>query len=143
VPGVVAVSAPFGLKGNLHAYEIRAEPMKHCLNDMVRSNAKNLMPNLGRHMAISQMPSHARKLSDISMPDLDNQLHRGLYLQPPPIFKLQPVSLCHGNRFREVEENLFASIRHQTDAPAVALLEIQREGSDRLVFWPKPGGTMN
>jgi hypothetical protein len=77
------------------------------------------------------------------MPDLDNQLHCGLYLQPPPIFELQPVSVRHGNGFWKVEENLFASIRHQTDATAVALLEIEREGSDRLVPWPKPGGTMN
>jgi hypothetical protein len=143
VLAVAAVSAAFRLKGNLHVCQIRAEPIEHCLNDMVGSNAKNLVPNLGRHMPISQMPSHARKLSGISMPDLDNQLHRGLYLQPPPIFELQPVSVCHGNGFWKVEENLFASIRHQTDAPAVALLEIEREGPDRLVFWPKPGGTMN
>jgi hypothetical protein len=143
VLAVAAVSAAFRLKGNLHVCEIRAEPIEHCLNDMVGSNAKNLVPNLGRHMPISQMPGHARKLSSISMPDLDNQLHRGPDLQPPPIFELQPVSVCHRNGFRKIEEDLFASIRHQTDAPVVTLLEVEREGFDRLVLWPKPGGTMN
>jgi hypothetical protein len=143
VPAMAAVSAAFRLKGSLQHYEIRAEPMKHCLNNMVGSNAKNLVPDFGRQMPISQMPGHARKLSGISMPDLDDLLRRGLYLQPPPIFELQPVSVCNRNGLRKIEEDLFASIRHQTDAPAVALLEIEREGSDRLVLWPKPGGTMN
>jgi hypothetical protein len=77
---VVAVSAAFGLEGTLHPYEIRSKAAEHILDHMVRPNAKNLVSNFSRQMPISQMPSKARKLTWIFMPDFDDKLRSGLNL---------------------------------------------------------------
>jgi hypothetical protein len=50
---VPAVSAAFGLEWGLHLYKIRFEVMEHILDHMVGADAKNLVSNLSRQMAIS------------------------------------------------------------------------------------------
>jgi hypothetical protein len=140
---VVAVSAAFGLKGALHLYKIRSEATEHILNHMVRPNAKNLVSNFSRQMPISQMPGKAHKLIRIFMPDFDNGLRSGLNREPPPIFKLQAISVGHRDRFRKVEKDIFALIRSQANAAAMARVEIESESACRLLPRPQPGGSMN
>src|SRR6202040_243585 len=62
---VAAVSAAFGLEGSLHLYQIRSEATQHILDHVVGPNAQNLVSNLCRQMAVSQMPSKAHKLMRI------------------------------------------------------------------------------
>ena len=143
MPIVAAVSAAFGLEGGLHLYKIRFEVMEHILDHMVGANAKNLVSNLSRQMPISQMPGKAHKLIGIFMPDFDNKLSSGLNLQQPPIFKLQAISIGHRNRFRKVEKDIFALIRSQANAAAMARVEIKSENACRLFLRPEPGGSMN
>jgi hypothetical protein len=77
---VAAVSAAFGLEGGLHLYKIRSEAMEHILDHVVRPNAKNLVSNFSRQMAIPKMPGKAHKLIGIFMPNLNNKLRSGLNL---------------------------------------------------------------
>jgi hypothetical protein len=140
---VTALSTAFGLEGNLHLYKIRAEGSEHILDHMIRPDAKNLVANFSRQMPISQVPGKAHKLIRIFMPDFDNGLRRGLNREPPPIFKLQAISVGHRDRFRKVEKDIFALIRSQPNAAAMARVEIESEGACRLFLRPKPGGSMN
>ena len=55
-----AVRATFGLEGGLRLYKIRSEAMEHSLDHMVGPNAKNLVSNFCRQMAVSKVPSKAR-----------------------------------------------------------------------------------
>jgi hypothetical protein len=107
---VTAVGAAFGLERSLHLYKIRSEAMEHILDHMVGPDAKSLVSNFTRQMSVSQMPSKAYELIELSMPDFDNKLRGGPNLQPPPIFKLQTISIGHRNRLRKVEEDIFALI---------------------------------
>jgi hypothetical protein len=140
---VAAVSAAFGLEGGLHLYKIRFEVMEHILDLMVGANAKNLVSNLSRQMPISQMPGKAHKLTGIFMPDFDNKLSSGLNLQQPPIVKLQAISIGHRNCFLEVEKDIFALIRSQANAAAMARIEIESDRTSRLFLRPVSGGAMN
>jgi hypothetical protein len=94
-------------------------------------------------MTVSQMPGKTRQLPGVCVPHLYNRLRCRLYFEPSPVFQLQPVTVRHGNRLRQMEEDLFALIRHQTDAPAVTLLEIEGDGSCGLVRRPAPAGSMS
>jgi hypothetical protein len=89
------------------------------------------------------MPGKAHKLIGISMPDFDDKLRGRLNLQPPPIFKLQAVSIGHGNRSRKVEKDIFALIRRQTDAAAMAQVEFESDRARRVLVRPMPRGAMN
>ncbi|HUE57329.1 MAG TPA: hypothetical protein VMO76_15950 [Candidatus Udaeobacter sp.] len=71
---VTAVCAAFGLERNLYLHEFRSETVEHILDHMVWANAKGIIPNLGRKMAISQVPSEAHQLMAILMPDFDDEL---------------------------------------------------------------------
>jgi hypothetical protein len=100
---VAGVSAAFGLEGDLHRYEIRSKTNEHILDRWIRPNAKNLVSNFSREMAISEMPRKTRQLIGIFMSDFDNELCRSLNLEPSTIFKLQPISFSHGNGLWKVE----------------------------------------
>ncbi len=138
-----AVRAAFGLEGGLHRDKIRSEALEHILDHMVGPNPKNLVSNFSRHMTISQMPSQAHKLMGILMPDFDHQLRSGLNLEPPPVFKLQAISINHRHRFRKVEKDILALIRRQANAAAMAGVKIERERARCLFLRPMPGGAMN
>ena len=137
------VSASFGLEGGLHLYEIRSESKEHILNYMVGPNSKNLTLNFSRQMPIPQMPRKAHKLIGIFMPDFDNRLRCGLNFEPPPILKLQAIPLGHGNRFRKVKQDIFAVIRSQANATAMARVKIEGERASRFFLRPMTGGAMN
>lgn len=89
------------------------------------------------------MPSKAHKLIEILMPDFDNKFRSRLNIYPPPIFKLQAISIGHRHRFRKVEKDIFALIRRQANATAMARVEIERETACRHIPRPVPGGAMN
>ena len=63
---------------------------------------------------------------------------RGLNLEPPSVFKLQPISISHGNRLRKVEKNIFTLIRRQAKAAAMARVKIESERSCCLFLRPMP-----
>ena len=143
VMGVTAVSAAFGLKGNQYLYKICTEAMEHLLDNMIGSDAENLVSNFSRQMPISQMPSQAHELIRIFVPDFDYRLRSSLNFEPPPIFKLQAISICHRDRSRKVEKDIFALICSQANAAAIACFKIKRENACRLFLRPNSRGAMN
>jgi hypothetical protein len=140
---VATISAAFGLKRGLHRYQMRSETTQHVLDHMVRADTKNLVSNFGRQMPVSQMPSKTHHLIRIFMPDFDNVFGGGLDPEPPPILELQAVSVGHRNRFREVEKDIFALIRSETNAATMARFKVQSESTRRRFLGPVPGGAMN
>jgi hypothetical protein len=124
---VAAVSAAFGLERDLHPHEIRSKTKEHILDHVVRPNAKNLTSNFSRQMSISQMPRKARQLIGIFMSDFDNELGCSLNLEPSAVFKLQTISISHGNRLGKVEQDIFALIPSQANAASMARVKIESE----------------
>jgi hypothetical protein len=78
-------------------------------------------------MPVSQMPGKAHKLMGIFVSDFDNKLRRGLNFEPPPILKLQAISIGHCNRFRKVEKDVLTLISSQANATAMARVKIESE----------------
>jgi hypothetical protein len=56
---VSAVSPAFRLERGLHPCEVCSKAKEHVLDHMIGPNAKNMVSNFGRQMAISQMPGEA------------------------------------------------------------------------------------
>jgi hypothetical protein len=140
---VTAVGAAFGLKRGLHHYQMRSETTQHGLDHMVRPDTKNLVSNFGRQMPVSQMPGKTHKLIGIFMPDFDNVFGAGLDPEPPPVLELQAVSVSHRNSFRKIEKDIFALIRGETNATAMARVKVESESTRRLFLGPVPGAAMN
>ncbi len=137
------VSTALWLKCCLYLDKICAKAKEHILDHTVGPNAKNLVSNFSRQMPISEVPSKTRQLVGIFMPDFDDGLRSSLNLQPPPIFQLQAITIGHRNRFRKVKKDIFALIRSQANAAAMARVKIESESACRLFLRPMPGGAMN
>jgi len=138
-----AVRSAFGLKGDLHLHELRSKAMEHLLDHVVGPNAKNLASNFSLQMPVSQVPSKAYKLLRIFVPDFDDELWSSLDLQPPPVFQLQAISVCHRDGFRQVEEDILALICGQANAATVTSVKIQSESACGLFLRPMASGAMN
>jgi hypothetical protein len=89
------------------------------------------------------MPSQTYELAGIFVSDLDNRFSGGLNLEPPPVPKLQSVSVGHGNRFWKIEKDVFTLVRRQANTPAMARVKIESESSRYFFFRPMPRGAMN
>jgi hypothetical protein len=140
---LAAISTAFRLERSHHLCKIRSETAEHIFDNMVGPESENLVSNFSRQMPISKMQGKAHKLIGIFMSCLNNELSSGLNLQPPPILELQAVSIGHRNRFREVEKDIFALIRGETNAATMARVKVERESTRRLFFGPVPGSAMN
>lgn len=140
---VTAVRSTFRLEGDVHFRELCAEAAEHVLDDMVGPNAKNLVPNFSWQMPVSEMPSQAHKLVWIFVPNFDNRLGSSLNHQPSPIFKLQTISIGHRNRFRKVQKDIFAFVRTEANAAAMACLKIKGQSARCVFLRPMARGSMN
>jgi hypothetical protein len=140
---VVAISATFGLERGVHSRERCAEAAEHMLDDMVGSNAENLIPNFSWQMPVSEVPRKAHKLVWIFMPNFDKMLGSSLNHQPSPVFKLQAVSVGHGNSFGKVQKDIFAFVRTQANAAAMARVKIEGQSACCVFLWPMTSGLMN
>jgi hypothetical protein len=140
---VAGVSAAFGLERDLHPCKVCSEAKEHILDHVVGPDAKNLVSNFSRQMPISQMPREARQLIGIFMSDFDNELRRSLNLEPSTIFKLQAISISHGNRLGKVEQHIFALISSQANTASMPRVEIESERSCCVFRRPIPSGSMN
>ena len=138
-----AISATFGLKRGVHFGELRAEAAEHMLDYVVGPNAEELLLNLRRQMPVSEVPSQAHKLVGIFVPDFYNVLRCGLNHQPPPILELQAISMGHCNGFRKVEKDIFAFIRSQANAAAMARVKIKGESASNVFLRPVAGAAIN
>jgi hypothetical protein len=56
---------------------------------------------------------------------------------------LQAISIGHRNRFRQVEKDVFAMIRSQANAAAMARIKIESESACRFFLRPMPGRSMS
>jgi hypothetical protein len=137
------VGAAFGLKWSAHFHEARSKAFEHGFDHVVGSNAQNLVPDFGWQMAVSQVPGEACQLVGIRMPDLHDRLCSRAHSQPSSVFELQSIAIRHRDGFRQVKEDLFASIGLQADAPPMAIFEVECEDGDGLVVWPMSVRSVN
>ena len=100
---------------------------KHVLDNVIRPNAKSFISNFGRQMAIPKMPRDADKPIEIPMPDLYKGLGGGADLEPPAIIKLKAISIRHRHGLGKIEKHIFALVRAQPNAAAMASIKIQRD----------------
>jgi hypothetical protein len=114
------VSAALWLKRRPYFTKICAKAKQHVLDHVVRPNSKDAVSNFGRQMTVTQMPGQSYKLIRILMPHFDNIFGRGPNFEPSSIFELQTIPICHSNRIRKIEKDVFTLIRRQPNAAPMA-----------------------
>jgi hypothetical protein len=77
------------------------------------------------------------------MPNFNDRFRSGVDFQESPVFKLQGITIGHGNRLWKVDKDIFALIRNQADATAMACIKFKREGACGAFVRPMSGRSMN
>lgn len=93
------------------------------LDHVIGPYALRALPHLSCQVPVPQMPGESRELYGILVLDLDDPLWRSPYLQPPPVVELQTIAICHSNRVRQIEKNLFTVVGSQANATTLTPAE--------------------
>jgi hypothetical protein len=140
---MVAVGAAFGLKSCLERHNRRSQAAKHLFDDVVRADAKSLTPDLGRHMAVAEMPRESHQLTRLRVSDVDDGLRRRSNDEPRPVIELYAVSIGHRDRCGQIEKDLIALIGDQAEALTMPMIEIEGNRSVGTFLRPFTGASMN
>jgi hypothetical protein len=132
-----AIGAAFGIERRLDLDYFRSKPHGKIGDNMIAADPQRTGHDLGRQMAIAQMPGHARELPRIGADDFQEQLRRGDNLDQTAVFKEQRIAAPQLGRRRQIEQKGHAGIAGHGNAPAVPVVVIENDAVGRLA---RPSG---
>lgn len=116
------IGSAFRIERRLDGDDARAETSHHLLDDMIAPDAKALADDLGRQMAVAEMPRDPDQMMRIGATDFHQRLRRGHDLDQPSVFQHQRIAAAQRHRFLQVQqefESARAGHRHAAPVPVV------------------------
>ena len=86
------IGAAFGIERRLDLDHARTESLHHFLDDVIAPDAQAAGHDLGRQMAIAEVPGDPYQMAGIGAPDLEQRLGRGHHLDQPAVFQHQRIA---------------------------------------------------
>ena len=81
-----------GIERRLDLDDARAQTLHHRLDDVIPADAQAFWHDLGRQMAVAEMPGDANQMQRIGAPDLDQGLGGRDHLDQPSILQHQRIA---------------------------------------------------
>ena len=129
--GTRDVGAAFGIERRFDLDDACAEALHHRLDDVIPADAKPFTDDLGRQMAIAEMPRDPHQMRRVAAANLYQRLGRAHHFDKPAVFQHQSIATAQCNGIFQVEQELqTARARHHHTA-AMAVVEIQHHGIGR------------
>src|SRR5262245_2486747 len=138
-----AVGAAFGLKSCLDFVEFGSETLEHFFNHVVGADTEDAFANLCWEMAISKMPGESHQLIAVLVPDFHEGLGGGSDPEPGPVVELQSVAVGHGDRLRQIKQDVLAVVCRKANAASMTRVEIESESAGGPFFRPVSSEAMN
>ncbi len=135
MPGMaVVIGAALGLEGSLDGGHGAALPPDHLGEDMVVLDIDGVGGDLGRRVAVADMPGDPHQPQRIVGADFEQALRRRLDQDEATVLKLDGVAVVQRRRLVEIEQDLEPAIALQREPAAGAVLVIQRQRFDDPVL---------
>ena len=125
------IGAALGIEGSLDLDHAAAQALHHRLDDMIAANAQALRHQLGRQMAIAEMPGDADQMMRIGALDLEQRLGRRHHLDQPAVFQHQRVAAAKRDGILQIEQEFEAARARHRHASPVTVVEIEHDGVGR------------
>ena len=138
---VVVVGAPLGLERPHYGAHCAALPAYHLGQDMVVLDVDRLSRDLGRRMAVADMPGDAHQTQRVFGPNLEQALRRRLHQHETAILQLDSVAIADRGGLVEIEQDAEPAIGLEREAAAVAVVMVERQRVDDAVL--PDGGLAN
>jgi len=128
VRGSGGIGAAFGIERRLDFDDARAEALDHLLDDMVAADAQALRHDLGRQMAVTEMPGDPHQMERIGAAYLNQRLGRGDHFDQAAILQHQRIAAAQRDGVFEVEQEFQPARARHRHPPPVPVVEIEHDG---------------
>src|SRR5579871_1277766 len=129
--GGFGIGAAFRIERRLDLDHARSQPLHHRLDDMITPDAQRLGHDLGRQMAVAEMPGDPDQMMRITSLDLDQRLGGRDHLDQPAVLQHQRIAAAQRNRALEIEQESQSARAGHRHAPPVTVVEIEHHGVGR------------
>jgi hypothetical protein len=127
----IGIGATFGIERRFDLDHPRAQPLHHRLDDMIAPDTQAPGRDLGRQMAVAEMPGDPDQMLRVGAANLGQRFRRRDDLDQPVIVEHQRVAAAqHGGIFQIKQEFKPVRPRHR-HPPAMAIVEIEHDGIGR------------
>eukprot|EP01036_Dinobryon_divergens_P007108 gene7107-9463_t len=125
---VLAVGAALRVERHAHLAHVGAQPLQHVDDDVIVANQDAVAVDLGRQVAVAEMPGQPRERRGVAAAHLDEILVRGLDLDIAALLQLQAIALVQHHGLDKVQQEVETAIAQDAQAPAVAIVEQEGDG---------------
>lgn len=126
----VVIGAALGLERPVDGAHRAALAADHFGQHMVVLDIDRVRRDLGRGVAVADMPGDAHEAQRIVGPDLEQGLRGGLDQHQPAVLQLHGVAVGERGRLVEVEQDIETAIGLEREAAAVAVLMVEGQRVD-------------
>jgi hypothetical protein len=127
------IGAAFGIERRLDLDNARAEPGHHRLDDVITADAQALRHDLGRQMAVAEMPGDPHQMERIGAADFDQRFGGCDHLDQATVFQHQRVAAAQRYGVFQIEQEFQPARARHRHPPTVPVVEIQHDGIGRGV----------
>jgi len=131
IMGRLRIRTALRIERRLDLDDARAQPLHHRLDDVIPADAQSLRHDLGRQMAVTEMPGDADQMQGIGASDFEQRFGGRHHLDQPSIFQHQRIAAAQRDGVFEIEQEFQpAGARHRHPTP-VPVVEIEHDGIGR------------
>jgi hypothetical protein len=127
----VGVRSALRIERRLDLDHTRTESPHHGLDDVIPANAQVLGHDLGRQMAIAEMPGDADQMVRVMAADFQQRLGRGDDLDQPSVLQHQRVAAAQRDGALEIEQEFEPARTDHRHAAAMPVVEIEHDSVRR------------
>ena len=127
------IGAAFGVERRLDLGHARAEAPDQPFDDVIAPDPQRFRHDLGRQMAIAEVPGYPVQMQGVTAPDLQERLRRRHHFDQPEILEYQRVAAAQRDRMLQIEQEIEPPGSRHRHPPPVPIVEIQHHGIGRLL----------
>jgi hypothetical protein len=125
------IGAAFGIERRFDLDDARAQPFHHRLDDVVAPDPQAFAHDLGRQMAVAEMPGDPDQMLRIAPAYFEQRFRRCDDFDQPAVVEHQRVAAAQRDRGFQIEQEFKpARACHRHPAP-VTIVEIEHDGIGR------------
>ena len=127
------IGAAFGIEWRLDLDDAGAEPCHHRLDDVVAADAQALRHDLGRQVAVAEMPGDPHQMERIGATDFDQRFGGCDHLDQAAVFQHQRIAAAQGDGIFQIEQEFQPARARHRHPPPVPVVEVEYDGIGRGV----------
>jgi hypothetical protein len=125
--GAMPIGPAFWIERRLNEGDPRAKTTHHVLNHVIAADAQFRPHNLGRQMAVAEMPGNANEVIGVPRPDLGQRLGARNHQDHAALAEIEPAIGDERHGFRKIEQKRRATHALHCHASAMTVFVIEND----------------